>query len=68
MTSYSSIYSSSLKIGDIILKVDGALVNSRTDILKVIGEGLHRTGDNIKLTIWRNNEIMNLQLVLAEKN
>ena len=65
---WSSGEKAGLNIGDIILKVDGVLVNSRTDVLKVIGEGLHKTGDYIKLTIWRNNEIMNLQLILAEKN
>ena len=57
-----------LQIGDVILKVDGILVNSRADILKVIGEGLHKTGDYIQITAWRDDEKMYFQLMLAERN
>ena len=64
----SSGENAGLKIGDVILKVDGILVNSRADILKVIGEELHKTGDYIQITAWRDDEKMYFQLMLAERN
>ena len=51
----SSGFRSGLKVGDIILKVDNQMVKRSSDIIKIIDEGLHKTGDNVILTILRNN-------------
>ena len=56
---------SGIKVGDIILKVQNRNINSGSDISKVIDEGFHRTGDIIKLKIWRNDETKELDLELA---
>ncbi len=55
-----------LKIGDVILKVDGRKINSPQDIIRVIDEGLHKVGDVIELTILRDNQSMRINLVLEE--
>ncbi|MDP6570422.1 MAG: trypsin-like peptidase domain-containing protein [Candidatus Marinimicrobia bacterium] len=55
-----------LKIGDVILKVDGRKINSPKDIIRVIDEGLHKVGDVIELTILRDNQSIAIQLVLEE--
>ena len=63
----SSGENAGLHIGDIILKVDGRLVNSRDEILRVIDEGFHRAGDMIVLEIWRDGRSLDKQLELAER-
>ncbi len=65
---HSSGEDAGLQIGDIILKVDGMMVNSRADILKVIGEELHKTGDHIVVTVLRDGETIKIQLLLAERS
>ncbi len=55
-----------LKIGDVILKVDGRKINSPKDIIRVIDEGLHKVGDVIELTILRDNQSVKISLVLEE--
>ena len=64
----SSGYRSGLKIGDIILKVNGESVEKSSDIVKIIDEGLHRTGDIIILSIMRNNIIEDVNLKLESEN
>jgi serine protease Do len=65
----SSGYRSGLKVGDIILKVNGESVQKSSDIVKIIDEGLHKTGDIIILNIMRNNTLQNVNLKLEnEKN
>jgi serine protease Do len=64
----SSGYRSGLKIGDIILKVNGESVEKSSDIVKIIDEGLHRTGDVIILSIMRNNNIQDINLKLESEN
>jgi len=53
-----------LKIGDIILKVNDRIIKKTKDIFRIIDEGLHKTGDNIVLTINRDAMIMNINLKL----
>ena len=57
-----------LSIGDVIVSVNSVDIHSLQDILKVINEGLHRTGDYIKLQIYRNNKIIDLDLKLEKNN
>ena len=53
-----------LKIGDIILKVDGILVNSNEDINAVNRQNFRKVGDQIELEVWRNHEILSIFLEL----
>jgi len=57
-----------LGIGDVILSVDNVNINSLQDILKVINEGLYKTGDFITLQIFRNNQIIDIVLELEKNN
>jgi len=62
----SSGYRSGLQIGDVILKVDGRTVRTPKDIIRVIDEGFRKVGDIVKLTVWRNESILELLLELEE--
>jgi len=53
-----------LKIGDIILKVDGVIINSNEDINTVNRQNFRKAGDNILLEVWRDGEILTLKLEL----
>ena len=55
---------SGIKVGDIIFKVDDILVNSYQDFINVNNENLRKSGDIVKIQIWKNNkfEIINLEL------
>ena len=55
-----------LKVGDVIIEVDGKKINSAKDIFRVINEGLHKVGDIITLKILRDNNSIELQLTLEE--
>ena len=55
-----------LQIGDVILQVDGRKINSPKDIIRVIDEGLHKVGDIVKLNVLRQNESIEIELVLEE--
>ena len=52
-----------IKEGDIILSVDGVIINKVTDLRKYIYT--KKSGDTISLIINRKNEIMNIKLVLG---
>jgi len=62
----SSGEASGLKIGDIILKVEGIAVNNRSEILTIISESLKKTGDYIKFVIWREGKQIELEILLSE--
>lgn len=55
---------SGITVGDIIFKVDDILVNSYQDFINVNNENLRKSGDIVKIQIWKNNnlEIINLEL------
>ena len=55
-----------LKVGDVIMEVDGKKISSAQDIAKVIDEGLHKVGDVVTLTILRDNASIELLLTLEE--
>ncbi|MCR4692324.1 MAG: S1C family serine protease [Firmicutes bacterium] len=48
--------------GDLILKVDGTVVKSVSEINKI--RDTHKKGDTIILTIYRNGEILDIKVVL----
>ena len=53
-----------LKIGDIILKVDGILVNSHEDMNTINRQNFRKAGDQINLEVWRQGEILDMNLEL----
>tara|TARA_B100001123_G_scaffold437565_1_gene570019 strand:+ start:344 stop:1450 length:1107 start_codon:yes stop_codon:yes gene_type:complete len=53
-----------LKIGDIILKVDGVLVNSNEDMNAINRQNFRKVGDKIELEIWRSHKILSVPLEL----
>ena len=60
----SSGFRAGLKPGDVILKVDNKPVEKSSDIMRIIDEELHRTGDSIKITILRNDYTYDIMLKL----
>lgn len=63
---YSPGYEAALKVGDIILTVQGQNVNSAKDITEIIDEGFHKVGDIVKLMILRNGEKKEIDLELGD--
>ena len=55
-----------LQIGDVILEVDSQKINAPKDIIRVIDEGLYKVGDNVTLTILRENNSIDIHLTLEE--
>ncbi len=55
-----------IQTGDVILKIDGADINTSSQLLEIVGQ--HRPGDKITLTINRDNEIKKIDVVLKNKN
>jgi Do/DeqQ family serine protease len=60
----SAAQEAGLKEGDVILSVDGVVVNSTSELQENIGQ--HRPGDKVKLTIMRGND--NKTIVVTLKN
>ena len=56
---------SGLKIGDIILKVNGFWVNSNTELSEKINSC---KGQTIKLNVKRENDVFDLKLIQQQKN
>jgi Do/DeqQ family serine protease len=54
-----------LQAGDIILKIDGTPVKSEAKLTELTAR--HRPGDNIKLTIHRNNGEKNIEVLLRNQ-
>ena len=55
-----------LKIGDVILEVNGKKIRSSEDIVRVVDEGLHKVGDVLQLKIIRGNKLLSLKLKLED--
>ena len=55
---------SGIKVGDIIFKVDDILVNSYQDFININNENLRKSGDVIKIQIWKNNKLETINLEL----
>jgi len=53
-----------LKIGDIIIKVDGVSIDSVEDINEINRQNFRKAGDEIQLEVWRQGtiKVLNLQL------
>ena len=63
---HSSGEKAGLKIGDVILTVNNRRINTAKDVFYVIDEDLLKVGDEILLKIIRENNTMELRLVLEE--
>ena len=55
-----------LRVGDVILKVEGVNINTAQDIIRIIDEGLYKVGDVIIMNILRDSKIKNVKLILEE--
>ncbi|MBU0528969.1 trypsin-like peptidase domain-containing protein [bacterium] len=64
----SAAENAGIKTADIIVSVNGILVNSMYDIADVIRTNDLRPGDKLKLRIYRNGEYQNVILKLAHSN
>lgn len=53
-----------LKVGDVILGVNGAPVEQSTDLPRMIGEG--RPGADFRLEVWRNGKAQDVGVKLGE--
>ncbi len=51
---------------DYILAIDGEPVKTRQD-LTVLFETKHRVGDRVKVTVWRDGSVVDLDVVLGER-
>jgi serine protease Do len=56
-------YTANLKVGDIILEVDGEAVNKTNELQAKIS--LYKTGDTVKLKVWRNQKNHIVEVVLG---
>ena len=54
-----------MKIGDVILKIDGIEVKTMSELDKI--KNTKKIGDTIVLTIFRSGEEKEISLVLKEK-
>jgi len=59
----SSAQKSGVKVGDIIIKIDSTEINSISELMEKIGQ--HRPKDKVVLTINRNNNIKQIEVVLS---
>ena len=57
-----------LLIGDIIISVNYQDIKTKEDIIRVIDEGLFKTGDFVTLGILRNNSNLDILLELQAYN
>ena len=61
----SAAAAAGLKVGDVIIKVDGALTNSSPELLEQIGR--HRPGDKVDLTVLRKGQEKTIPVTLKNK-
>ncbi len=55
-----------LRVGDIILKFDGKVVEKNTDLLRIVGNA--RPGQQVTMEVWRNGATRTLTLVLGDRS
>jgi len=53
-----------VKVGDIVIKIDGEKITSKNTVSSVIGN--KKVGQEIKLTVWREGEEKTLIVTLKE--
>ena len=61
---FSAAQKAGMKIGDVIIAIDGTLVKTMNELNNI--KNTHSVGDTISLTINRNGEEINLDLILGE--
>ena len=54
-----------LKVGDVILKVDGKTLEKNTDLLRIVGNA--RPGQQVTMEVWHNGTVRTLKLVLGDR-
>ena len=62
----SPAYNARLEYLDVILEVEGEKVSSRQDLLDIIKVNDLRSGDRIKLRIWRDGRYLSRTLILGK--
>ncbi len=62
----SSAYQAGIKVGDVIMEVNGKIIKSDDDIIREIQEKFLKAGDIIKLKIQRGKEILGIDLTLSK--
>lgn len=65
ISSTSPAYMSGLKIGDIIIEVEGQQVKTVDEINNI--KNKYKPNDVINITVWRNGSTMTVKLVLGEE-
>ena len=55
-----------LALGDVILAVNGKPVKNRFEVIQEIAR--HRPGDQVLLTIWRDGQIMDVEVTLSVRH
>jgi serine protease Do len=55
-----------IKEGDVILSVNGTSINSTSELLEIIG--VHRPGDEVQLTVRRNEKDRTMPVVLRNRD
>jgi serine protease Do len=54
-----------IQAGDIITQIDGVSVSGMNQIANIIRS--HQVGDTVRVTLWRNNNYYEAQVVLTEQ-
>ncbi len=52
-----------IKVGDVILQVDGTKIDDPTDLPRIIGE--RPPGDTVTLKVWRNKSLLSIKATLG---
>ncbi|MCF8233826.1 MAG: trypsin-like peptidase domain-containing protein [Bacteroidales bacterium] len=54
-----------IKVGDVIIDIDGIGVNSLSELLEVVGQ--HRPGDHVEITVIRNGDFLEYDVELKNE-
>lgn len=65
ITANSAAGEAGIKVGDVILSVDGTEVNSSGELLEIIGR--HRPGDRVELKVNRSGKEMGFEVTLRNR-
>jgi Do/DeqQ family serine protease len=66
VTENGPAFKSGVKAGDIILKINGAAVNTKSELMEVMAT--HRPGDIVKLKLLSDNKELDKEIILENKN
>ena len=59
-------FDAGMEAGDIIIKVENMDINSKSTLLESVG--IHRPGDQLKVIAYRDNELMEFNVVLKNRS